>query len=40
MLHYNKPTKSKPKTEQTINELPTPNKTTEQSRTKGEPGFD
>lgn len=40
MLHYNKTPKSKPKREQTINESLTPNKTTEQSRTKGEPGFD
>lgn len=40
MLHYNKTTKSKPKREQTINESLTPNKTTEQSRTKGKPGFD
>ena len=40
MLHYNKTSKSKPKREQTINESLTPNKTTEQSRTKVEPGFD
>jgi hypothetical protein len=40
MLHHNKTAKSKPKREQTINESLTPNKTTEQSRTKGEPGFD
>lgn len=40
MLHHNKTAKSKPKIEQTINESLTPNKTTEQSRTKGEPGYD